>query len=239
MSLPYSRSVRERYFEPFNSFTIDDWWDPTFLELVKEEIDAIDDSAYSQCKVVIKDGPLHGLHLENKHSINFERCETTRFCKEMRGRLASREFISWLELNIGIAGLQFDTIGGGIHMIKPGGCLGTHLDFNVNDQGEWRRVNVLIYLNKCGLDGELELVWSTGRTARCITPKMNRMVVFECSETSWHGHPRPLQGTVDRKSIAAYYFTTTAPADAQPPHSTKWMALTLPSKTAVGLWPPT
>ena len=47
---------------------------------------------------------------------------------------------------------------------------------------------------------------------QCITkvlPIFNRMVVFNTTETSFHGHPEPLNCPKDRsrKSLALYYYT--------------------------------
>jgi hypothetical protein len=83
-----------------------------------------------------------------------------------------------------------------MHRILPGGYLAQHLDFNslnMEPQNQWRRVNVLLYLSDCGLGGELRLFGQDGRERVSISPKPNRMVVFESTERSWHGHPYPLQ----------------------------------------------
>jgi len=47
-----------------------------------------------------------------------------------------------------------------------------------------------------------------------ITPKFNRLVVFETNEISFHGHPKPLNTPADvsRKSLAIYYYTETRPS---------------------------
>jgi hypothetical protein len=83
-----------------------------------------------------------------------------------------------------------------MHRILPGGYLAQHLDFNslnMEPQNQWRRVNVLLYLSDCGPGGELRLFGQDGRERVSISPKPNRMVVFESTERSWHGHPYPLQ----------------------------------------------
>lgn len=213
---------------PFKHAVFDNWWDPLVIELVKEEIDVIDDSEYFHARVRASVKSRFGVHeqmLENKYSISFDRFAVSRFVKELHRRLSSPDFIEWVEKTIGIVDLHFDPIGGGVHMIKPGGLLETHVDFNVDDHKRWRRVNVLIYLNECGPGGELRLTTGKPGPQVVIPPQANRMVVFECSETSWHGHPVPLGPGPDRKSIAAYYFTKEAPPDAEPPHSTKWLVL--------------
>lgn len=106
-------------------------------------------------------------------------------------------------------------IGGGFHKIEREGFLKIHADFNIHPK-LWliRKLNVLIYLNEDWKDewgGHLEL-WDY-RTRECvkkIAPVMNRMVLFETSRQSLHGHPNPLKCPegVCRKSIALYYYYT-------------------------------
>lgn len=102
-------------------------------------------------------------------------------------------------------------LGGGLHEVLPGGFLKVHVDFNQHPQFKLKRkVNVLLYLNEEWGDdwgGELE-IWDV-KSKRCverIKPAFNRAVAFECSETSFHGHPEPLASPVSRKSIAVYYY---------------------------------
>lgn len=83
-----------------------------------------------------------------------------------------------------------------MHRILPGGYLAQHLDFNSlnkHARNQWRRVNVLLYLSECGQGGELRLFDQDGVERVSVTPQRNRMVVFESTERSWHGHPFPLQ----------------------------------------------
>ena len=128
----------------------------------------------------------------------------------------SPEFIEFLTSITGIDDLTADPslIGSGLHEIHPGGFLNIHADFNVHPQtGMLRRLNLLLYLNAQWQEdwqGHLEL-WPhdmTGPPVR-ITPKINRAVLFETSDTSWHGHPSPLNcpSGITRKSLALYYYS--------------------------------
>ncbi len=108
--------------------------------------------------------------------------------------------------------------GGGIHCILPGGKLDVHSDTGKHpDLGLYRRLNVIIYLNKNWKDsynGHLEL-WNKDMT-KCeqkISPDFNRMVMFETSKYSFHGHPETLTCELgdSRKSLALYYWTSTIP----------------------------
>lgn len=122
----------------------------------------------------------------------------------------------------GIEGLQMETVGGGYHLIPPGGYLAVHADFNRSPHtGRYRRLNHLVYLND-GWDedgGALEL-WGSDGPAVVVAPEMNRTVVFETSDRSWHGHPKP--ATRWRKSVAAYFFTAEPPSGYLGEHSTLW-----------------
>lgn len=128
--------------------------------------------------------------------------------------LNSAEFTWFLTSITGIKGLVADPalIGGGYHEIPPGGKLGMHIDFAKHSQSSlYRRVNVLLYLNKGWRDtwgGELILM-NEARAEKRIKPHFGRMVIFSTTESSWHGHPEPLSCPpgASRKSIALYYYT--------------------------------
>lgn len=142
---------------------------------------------------------------------------------------ATRELFRQVEANaaglgqaFAIPGLQMETVGGGYHLIPPGGYLAVHADFNRSPRtGRYRRLNHLIYLNE-GWDeegGALEL-WDDAGPAVTVAPEMGRTVVFEASDRSWHGHPQPASRW--RKSAAAYFFTEDPPAGYPGEHSTLW-----------------
>jgi hypothetical protein len=128
----------------------------------------------------------------------------------------SPAFVRWLEWLTGIDGLISDTdlFGGGVHQVKPGGFLKIHTDFSWHERLQlYRRVNVLLYLDEGWQDawgGHLEL-WpaSMDRCGAKIAPTLGRMVVFNTTDESFHGHPEPLACPEDRtrNSIALYYYT--------------------------------
>jgi hypothetical protein len=119
----------------------------------------------------------------------------------------------------GIADLTMETIGGGYHLIPPGGRLEIHTDFNRSPKTNlYRRLNVLTYLNHDwddtggllvlrGTDGDIE-----------VAPEFGRTVMFETSDFSWHGHPVPAQRW--RKSVAAYFFSPDPAPGYRADHST-------------------
>ena len=102
--------------------------------------------------------------------------------------------------------------GGGLHETTTGGFLNVHVDFNRHPLGVYRRANLLIYLNDA--DGALML------GSQVIHPKKGRGVLFETTESSWHGHPEPLK-CASRKSIAIYYYS--ADGEDIPTHSTVYL----------------
>lgn len=141
-------------------------------------------------------------------------------------------FIDNLEKITGIEGLIPDPSfrGGGMHQILPGGKLDVHVDFNYHQKLKLdRRLNVILYLNedwKEEYGGHLEL-WNSTMTQceKRILPIANRLVIFETTETSFHGHPDPVtcpEG-MTRKSLALYYYTNGRPENEKvAPHSTKF-----------------
>ena len=124
----------------------------------------------------------------------------------------------------GIEGLTMETVGGGYHCIEPGGYLAIHTDFNRSPLTQrYRRLNFLTYLNDDWDDpgAHLEL-WDADRMVVDVAPEFNRTVVFETSDHSWHGHPKPASRW--RRSVAAYFFTEDPPPDYVADQGTVWHA---------------
>jgi Rps23 Pro-64 3,4-dihydroxylase Tpa1-like proline 4-hydroxylase len=157
--------------------------------------------------------------------------------------LNSKEFITKIEKLTGITGIicgDYNLRGAGVHMIKNRGYLGMHTDFNTYYHPRLgkldRRINLLIYMNKdWGNDygGEL-LMYDPSNTqtqseVKCIQPIFNRAVIFNTTNKSVHGHPKPLNvpsEDIYRKSIAVYYYTKNTSVnvdfEGDKPHSTIW-----------------
>lgn len=127
----------------------------------------------------------------------------------------SSAMLQFIEGITNIKGLLPDPYfaGGGLHETSRGGLLGIHADFQVNEALQlYRRVNVLIYLNKDWkpeYGGNLEL-WDKAMTQKVVevAPIFNRCVIFNTNADSFHGHPDPLSTPdgITRKSIALYYY---------------------------------
>lgn len=141
--------------------------------------------------------------------------------QRMVARLGDVNFCRSLSVLFDIPDLTMQTVGGGYHLIPPGGKLGVHADFNRSGDLH-RRLNLLIYLNRDWTDddgGHLEL-WDADRCVERVLPVFNRTVIFATSSTSFHGHPVPLPGPRWRKSLAVYYFSPEPAPDYDHDHST-------------------
>jgi hypothetical protein len=194
--------------KPFPHVVVDDWWDETLLRRVLAEFPEPTVPGwrrYSNSTERKLEGPpgLWGPYTRRM----FERIE---------------ERTPALEQAFGIPDLHMETIGGGYHLIEPGGYLKVHADFNRSPRsGRFRRLNLLVYLNDDWDDpgGHLEL-WDADGCVESIAPEFNRTVVFATSDHSWHGHPTPADRW--RRSVAAYFFTDEAPEGYAEDHSTVW-----------------
>lgn len=135
--------------------------------------------------------------------------------------LASPEFLADLSYVAGIPNLLADEqlVGGGMHITGPGGRLDVHVDFNlIQDRKIHRRLNLLLYLNPTWNEswgGQLQLWDENVKNCRkAVTPKLNRCVIFQTSEISFHGVvPVTTAAPYPRISFATYYYTREAPAN--------------------------
>jgi len=146
-----------------------------------------------------------------------------RFFQEV---LNGPEFLRYLEKVTGIEGLIPDPYlrGAGLYVAPPGGFIHMHLDANMHPQLQLhRRLNAIVYLNKDWLeehDGCLQ-IWSghkegakhvLDRKEDAIAPLFNKMVIFEPSEISYHGHPDPYCGPAPgRIAVSTFYYTADRP----------------------------
>ena len=211
-----------RSAEPFPHVVIDDLLDASLLDDVLAEFDASDRSRW------------HHTQRDTERKSSTE--DFQHFGPATRAVLSqfnAAPFLGFLEEMTGIEGLVADPHlrGGGLHEIRRDGVLGVHADFNFYPRlGLYRRLNLLLYLNRDWQDdwgGDLELWDRAGMgCVRRIAPVFNRAVLFDTSNFSYHGHPRPLACPPDRtrKSLALYYYTVECPAASDPtPHTTVFL----------------
>jgi len=143
----------------------------------------------------------------------------------------NKRLILWLQSLTGIGDLCGDDClqGAGLHEVESGGQLGIHVDFN-RSGALFRRVNAILYLNRGWIPqwgGELELRDKPRATTQTVSiePIFNRLVLFEASEMSWHGHPQPLAcpDDVRRKSVAFYFYSHSPHPSYRADHSTLYV----------------
>jgi Rps23 Pro-64 3,4-dihydroxylase Tpa1-like proline 4-hydroxylase len=193
--------------EPFQHITIDNFVDNKVL---KDALDKINEINYF-------DKHRHfDPHQKKKKISTIEEKLPQEFIDIIRF-FNSQIFLNFLQK---ITGIKEKLIsdpylwGGGLHLISRGGFLKIHSDTNFHPDFKLdRRLNLLLYLNKEWDDeygGNLEL-WNKdmSKCVKSIKPIFNRAVIFSTDDTSYHGHPDPLNcpENVKRKSLAFYYYS--------------------------------
>lgn len=211
---PYDRERLRAAFsgaQPFPFFMIDGFLDEAFAREVAASMPRFEDAQKL------------GLTFKSvNEKLKLQVTDSAKFpppVLALHRALSSPEFLADLSYITGIPNLLADDKldGGGMHQTGPGGRLDVHVDFNIlEDRGWHRRLNILVYLNPGWQEdwgGRIEL-WDKD-VKKCwhsYAPILNRCVVFETSEISYHGvTPLSAPAGVARKSFAAYYYTKEPP----------------------------
>lgn len=223
--------------QPFRHVVIDPFLDPQFCQELMAQFppfesgDARNERGELAGKSVIADivrlGPAY-----------------TRFDRLMR----DAEFLSLIGRVTGIPGLLYDEdyAGGGTHENRAGQELDSHVDFNFHPRLVWhRRLNLILFLNpqwEEAWGGCLELLREpmadSGDALKVVAPLANRAVIFETTESSWHGFRvirTPPGCGITRKSLAVYFYSHDRPAaEIAPPHGTYYYQRPLPGHLQPG-----
>lgn len=217
----YDRDALKRQFDaavPYRHVVIESFLDPAFALEVADAYPSFEEAGAQGYEF---------RYVNERRKIQI--CDSGKFppaVARLNAALASPAFLADLEYISGIPKLEADPTlgGGGIHMTGPHGRLDVHVDFNyVADRGVHRRLNLLLYLNPSwdpSWGGAIEL-WDAKVKRRhlALAPVINRCLIFETSEISYHG-VEPLVGPDDivRKSFATYYYTKDAPPGSSGVH---------------------
>ena len=163
---------------------------------------------------------IESLNVRRK-SLNEDKAEDYHFERwhpsfgEVRKSVNSEAFYQWIRKVTGVEGLVTtqDSLGSGVHQGANGSYVDVHIDVNLNPEaGLWRRVNLLIYLNKKWKDeygGHLE-IWDKEMKVmhQRIAPNHNRAVIFYTDENSPHGYSKiNVPEGETRKSFYTYFYT--------------------------------
>lgn len=224
--------------EPFRHLVIDDFLDAGFAERLLAQF-----PAFERGNARNEAGKLGG-----KSTIERIRALGDAY-SGLDDLVRTREFLDFVGAITGIPGLLYDPhyFGGGTHENRDGQDLDPHIDFNRHPLEPWhRRLNLIVYLNREWEDawgGSLELhsdPRSPDDRTEVVTPLFNRCVIFETTESSWHGFSRITlpddHKDLSRKSVALYFYTTDRPIEELgPTHSTIYIDRPLPPRFAPGL----
>ena len=223
--------------EPFRHVVIDDFLDAGFAAQLLAQF-----PAFEQGNARNEAGELGG-----KSTIERIRALGAAY-EQLDDIVRTREFLDFVGRLTGIPDLLYDPhyFGGGTHENRDGQDLDPHIDFNRHPIEPWhRRLNLIVYLNHEWQDdwgGSLELhsdPRSPDDRVDLVTPLYNRCVIFETTESSWHGFSRITlpddRKSLSRKSIALYFYTNDRPADELAgTHSTVYVERPLPPRFQPG-----
>lgn len=201
--------IKFKTAQPFPHLVIDNFFSEGFLTGINEEFDIAPKEDWLKY-----DSPDE----KGKRIYNKQNKDKIPLAATVIKWLASKEFCSFAGEIAGIQDLESDPsfYGGCLHSIETNGYLNLHLDNEIHPQtGMLRRLNLILFCNKeykQEWKGELEF-WNITRT-KCITkiqPLPNRLVLFVVDNRSFHGHPSPWLGPIERRSIAIHYWSKPRP----------------------------
>jgi len=225
---------------PFRYVVIEDFFEPGFCAEIVRQFPSFDEKG-----AINENGEIGGKSTQER-----VRSLGSAFCR-LDDVVQSPVFLDLIGHITGIRDLQYDPyyFGGGTHENRQGQDLDPHVDFNYHPvTRQHRRLNLIVYLNEDWRDewgGSLQLhrdpyLDPSEDDIITLTPLLNRCVIFETNEYSWHGFERielPAgKEHLSRKSFALYFYTDSRPADeAAEEHSTVYVERHLPRRFKAGL----
>jgi len=226
--------------KPFRHVVIDEFLAPSFCADVVAQFPVFDEST-----ALNENGEVGGKSTQERVR------ELGPAYQQLDDLVQSDSFLSLIGEITGIDDLAYDPhyFGGGTHENRHGQDLDPHIDFNYHPvTRQHRRLNLIIYLNEEWRDewgGSIQFhrnpyLDPTDDEIKTVTPLMNRCVIFETNEYSWHGFERinlPAgRQELSRKSFALYYYTDTRPANERAEeHSTVYVERHLPARFQPGM----
>lgn len=234
-----TKSIADRFTvrNPFRHVVIDNFLNPQFANSLLADF-----PNFERGNVRNEDG-----ELGKKSTVERIRALSPSY-RKLDDLIKSPDFLVLIGKLTGIDNLLYDRyyFGGGTHESRNGQDLDAHVDFNRHPIENWhRRLNLIVYLNPEWQDswgGSLAIHTDPredDNRTELITPLFNRCVIFETTETSWHGFsrislPEPKKD-LSRRSIALYFYTTDRPADElADTHSTIYVDRPLPDHYVAG-----
>jgi len=222
---------------PFRHVVIEDFFDPAFAKALLAEF-----PAFERGNSIGDDGREGG-----KSTVERIKALGPAF-RALDEAIQRPEFLRLVGAIAGIDGLIYDPfyLGGGTHENRDGQALQAHVDFNYHPSERWhRRLNLIVYLNpewNAAWGGNLELwrdPYQDADPAARIAPAMNRCVIFETTESSWHGFDKIAlpsdRAEISRKSVALYFYSRQRPTEEiAGKHTTHYVNRQLPEHLVEG-----
>jgi len=226
--------------DPFPHLVIDNFFTADFLSQIESDFPEKDESYDRFC---IQD--------DGKLGTNYANGDLNYFppaFKQLDTLVQNQAFLDFVSKITGISTLEYDPqyFGGGIRESRSGTFLPPHVDFNHHPASlTHRRMNLLFYLNQEWQEswgGNLQVhkdpnVFNANNSlVKSYMPINNRCLLFETSETSWHGFDRlNLPEGKSRRAFTIYYYTKHRPNETEIKfHNTEYVEPALPAHLAPG-----
>lgn len=224
---------------PFRHVVVDDFLEPAFCAGLMQQFPEFDPGLAR-----------NELGEAGRKAVHQNLSELGPAYRQFDGLMQSRAFLDFTGAVTGIRDLLYDPeyVGGGTHENLDGQDLDTHVDFNYHPRtGFHRRLNLILFLNpewRAEWGGLLELqqdpaLPESRNFVQRVAPLRNRCVIFETTESSWHGFRRITlpedRQHLSRRSIAVYFYTKQRPREeSAPSHGTVYVPRPMPEFVRAG-----